>query len=78
MSVMFEVWYARPRDSQREARVTAQVCALGGRLDYWEESESPSNICLTYEFDDWGEAEHAATLLRQHGEYVHGPHEYGD
>ena len=78
---MFEVYYRRPRDYEREERLTAQLTALGGRLDYWEESEIPgvcSYICLTYEFDDWLKAENSADILRRQGEHVKGPQEYGD
>jgi hypothetical protein len=81
MSVMFEVFYARPQDPDREARLTEQVAALGGRFDFWEESEIPgvcNYVCLTYEFDHWQQAEHVAEVLRQQGEHVKGPYEYGD
>ncbi len=81
MSVMFEVLYARPADPKREALLTRQVAALGGRLDFWEESEVASacnHVCLTYEFDDWQQAESAAEALRRQGEHVKGPYEYGD
>jgi hypothetical protein len=80
MSVMFEVFYCRPRDSDREARLTGQIALLGGRFDFWEESSLPGcdAICLTYELDDWHAAELAANALRQQGEHVEGPQSYGN
>ena len=74
---MFEVYYGGPRDPARETQLTAQVVALGGRFDYWEES-GKSGVCLTYEFDNWPQAECAATILRKQKEHVEGPQEYGD
>ena len=35
------------------------------------------SVCLTYEFDNLEQAEVAAELLRQLGEYVEGPVDYG-
>jgi hypothetical protein len=81
MSVMFEVYYRRPQDHEREARLTEQVTQLGGRFDFWEESHIPgvcNYVCLTYEFDDWPQANAAADILRQQGEHVEGPSQYGD
>ncbi len=34
-------------------------------------------VCLTYEFDDLDLAEVAAGSLRQQGEYIEGPVDYG-
>jgi hypothetical protein len=81
MSAMFEVYYKRPQDPEREARLTEQVVALGGRFDCWEESEIPGvcdYVCVTYEFDDWRQADVAAEILRGQGEHVEGPCDYGD
>jgi hypothetical protein len=77
MSVMFELYYTPPYDPDREARLTEQVASVGGRFDFWEE-EPGRYICLTYEFDDWEQAEHAADILRQKGESVKGPQQYAD
>jgi len=77
---MFEVYYRKPRDLAREAKLNGRVESLGGRLDYWEEGDGASHcesICLTYEFEGWSRAEHAAEALRQEGEHVEGPIEYG-
>ena len=74
---MFEMSYQGPQDSAREAQLTAQVVALGGRFDFWEEG-GESCICLTYEFNNWQLAHHAATTLREQNEYLEGPQEYGD
>jgi hypothetical protein len=79
MSYMFEVYYKPPRDSRKEAALTQRVSALGGRLDYWEEITSNGNhsICLTYDFDELERAETAAEALRESGEHVEGPQDYG-
>jgi hypothetical protein len=76
---MFEVYYRRPADPTKEAAVTELVCRLGGRLDYREEPEGPDfrTICLTYEFDSLERATAAAAALREQGEHVEGPMDYG-
>jgi hypothetical protein len=79
MSFMFE-WYCKPPPSpQKEAAVTNRIAALGGRLDYRENSEdvSSKSVCLTYEFDDFESAVKAAEELRKQGDYVEGPVDYG-
>jgi hypothetical protein len=81
MSVILEVLYRLPQDLAREARLSGQVTALGGRFDCREESEIPgvcNTVCLTYEFNDWEQAERAAAALRRQGEHVEGPQKYGD
>jgi len=80
MSVMFEVMYRAPVDSERENRLTERMVKRGGKLDFREETEISgmcSQVCLTYEFDHWKEAESAAAALRGQGEHVEGPCEYG-
>ena len=79
MSYMFEVYYRSPVDPDREADLTQRVTALGGRLDYREPPQGDENgsICLTFEFDRGDEAETAARVLRQQGEHVEGPVDYG-
>jgi len=80
MSVMIEVYYRLPRDSSKEGHLTQQVVALGGRLEHAEEIELDgvcSNVCLTYEFNEWKHTEVAAEYLRQNGGHVEGPQEYG-
>lgn len=79
MSFMFEVYYRPPADPQKEAVLTTRVSGLGGRLSY---RESPNGgggggVCLTYEFDDYNQAAVAARVLREQGEHVEGPVEYG-
>jgi hypothetical protein len=56
------------------------VAALGGRLDYRETPQSDANgsICLTFEFGRRDEAEAAARALREQGEHVEGPQDYGE
>jgi len=80
MSYMFEVYYRSPADPDKEKSLTQRVAALGGRLDYREPSQSRANgsICLTFEFNRRDEAEAAASVLREQGEYVEGPVDYGD
>ena len=79
MSVMFEVFYKAPPDSRHEALIEERVSRFGGRLTCREEPEThgPNNVCLTYEFDDWPVAEQAAQCLREAGEHVEGPMDYG-
>jgi len=76
---MFEVYYNPPPDEEREAKITGLVLKKGGRLDYREGPPDTNigSICLTYEFDERDSAEAAASLLRQQGEHVEGPMEYG-
>ena len=50
----------------------------GGRLDYREVPERAGGpVCLTFEFPGAEEAQAAAESLREHGEHVEGPAEYG-
>jgi hypothetical protein len=79
MSFMFEVCYRPPADAPREAALTRQIAALGGRLDFREEpnGQALGGVCLTYEFDDLESARVAAQKLREQGEYVEGPVDYG-
>ena len=80
MSYMFEVYYNQPANPHREAVLNERVVKLGGRFDYREipDTEKPGGICLTYEFDDYNCALHAASTLKQLGEHVEGPVDYGD
>ena len=80
MSFMFEVYYQPPADPDKEKALTQRVAALGGRLDYREPSQSEANgsICLTFEFSRRDEAEAAARALREQGEHVEGPVDYGE
>lgn len=79
MSFMFEVYYKSPADARREATITDRIAGRGGRLSYREDSPEPGEgpICLTYEFDDLEPALKAADALRQQGEHVEGPVDYG-
>lgn len=79
MSYMFEVYYRPPADPSKEAALTAQVSSLGGRLSYREvpEAGGRGSVCLTYEFEDPRQAEVAAQTLRERGEHVEGPADYG-
>lgn len=79
MSYIFEVYYKPPQDLQREATLTKQIKYLGGRLSFREDPDEQGMgaVCLTYEFDTLGLAEVAADSLRQQGEHVEGPVDYG-
>jgi hypothetical protein len=79
MSFMFEVFYKPPANPAKEAAVTDRVATLGGRLDFREEGDEHGlgGVCLTYEFEDLGRAAKAADVLRQLGEHVEGPVDYG-
>jgi hypothetical protein len=77
MSFMFEVYYRLPADPRREAALTARVSCLGGRLSYREAPAEKGGVCLTYEFDEPDQAAAAAQALREQGEHVEGPVDYG-
>jgi hypothetical protein len=77
MTWAFDVYYIPPANSPREEMLTQRVKTFGGRFDFREEPMG-AGICLTYEFDDERKAEHAATMLRQQGEHVEGPYDYGE
>jgi hypothetical protein len=79
MSFMFEVYYKPPADAVKESALARQVTALGGRLDYREEpgEDGRGGICLTFEFDNLDAARRAAAKLREQGEHIEGPVDYG-
>ena len=79
MSYMFEVYYKVPSDLRKEAELTHKLLRLGGRLTFREDADEygSASLCLTYEFDDLSLAETAAESLRQQGEHVEGPVDYG-
>lgn len=79
MSFMFEVYYKPPMNPAKEAALTDRVAALGGDLDFREEGDEQGlgGVCLTYEFEDLESATKAANVLRQLGEHVEGPVDYG-
>ena len=77
MAFMFEVYYKPPTNPAKESALTKRVAALGGRLDFREEAGEHVGVCLTYEFDDRESATRAADALRQLGEHVEGPADYG-
>jgi len=78
MTFMFELYYRSPEDKEREARITAQVAAGGGRLDFREPADKEGGpIVLTFEFDSEAQAEAVASALRERGEHVEGVCSYG-
>jgi len=79
MSYMFEVCYKAPADLKKENALTQRVAVMGGRLDFREETNGKmDSVCLTYEFDNYDSALKAANALREQGEHVEGPADYGD
>lgn len=77
MSVMIEIYYGKPADSQREAVIAECVANLEGKVTY-REDDNRDTICLTAEFISWEKAEAASATLRAEGEHVEGPSNYGD
>jgi hypothetical protein len=80
MSATLEVLYKSPADLRRENVISRRVEKYGGRLTYREEPDAsaPGPVCLTFEFNDLGIGQEAATSLRSQGEHVEGPSDYGD
>lgn len=80
MSYMLEVYYRPPSDPGKEVALTEHVSSLGGRLTFREVpgENRVKSVCLTYEFDSFDRANAAAEALRQQGEHVEGPADYGD
>jgi hypothetical protein len=76
---MFEVYYRSPADPDREAALAQRAAELGGRLDYRESAQGQANgsICLTFQFGRREDAEIAVRVLREQGEHVEGPVDYG-
>jgi hypothetical protein len=79
MTFMFEVFYKLPENPKKEAALTDLVATQGGHLDFREVGDQTTHgpICLTYEFADIVAARQAADRLRQQGEHVEGPYDYG-
>jgi hypothetical protein len=79
MSIMFEVYYKAPLDLRKETKLAIQISKLGGHLTFREDPDEygSASVCLTYEFNDLFLAETAAESLRQQGEHVEGPVDYG-
>jgi hypothetical protein len=77
MSVMIEIYYRSPEDISRERRIETIAGNHGGSFTF-RENEPGKSICLTAEFDSWEKAEAAAAEIRESGEHVEGPSEYGD
>ena len=77
MSCMFEIYYSGPKDAARESRLTEDVTAAGGRLDFREfAGVDGSSICLAFEFESREQAESVAATLRQSGEHIEGVYDY--
>ena len=47
MSCKFEVSYKPPANPVKEAAVTSNIAAFGGRLDYREDATEHTGVCLT-------------------------------
>jgi hypothetical protein len=77
MSQMIEIYYRKPADAEREREIQNSVREFGGQITY-REDDVPYGICLTIEFCDRASAELACNRLRDRGEHVEGPMQYGD
>ena len=79
MSFYIEVYYASPKDIDREKRISKIASDVGGQLTFWDKSASDASraICLTYEFANLSAATKAADRMRNIGEHVEGPADYG-
>ncbi len=77
MSVMIEVHYKKPEDKEREQAIMSYVSKYDGEVTYREDDNAES-VCLTIEFSNWKSAEDASSKLRESGEHVEGPMDYGD
>jgi len=77
---MIEVYYLGPTDSEKEAMVTEKAKKFKGSLTVKEVPEDGASrtIVLTYEFDEWTQAESAMEEIQRLGEHVHveGPCDY--
>ena len=80
MSVMIEVRYRRPVDEQREIGIVNRSKQFGGVVTCRELPDKllSEAICLTIEFSDYTSAKSAADSLRDAGENIDGPMDYGD
>ncbi len=79
MNAMFEVIYPRPRDLDRERKISEIVASHGGRFDFFEETDIPAvaqTITLTFVFDDRAQAETAESALLSLGHHVEGVCDY--
>jgi len=77
MSVMIEVRYKKPANSERERGIVECVSDYDGALTY-REDDTADSVCLTIEFRSWELARRAATKLRESGAHIEGPMDYGD
>ena len=70
---MIEVYYLGPTDSEKEATVTEKAKKFKGSLTFKEVPEGGASrtIVLTYEFDEWTQAESAMEEIQRLGEQVH-------
>jgi hypothetical protein len=74
---MIEVYYKKPIDLAREGSITTHISNFGGEVTF-REDDSRDSVCLTAEFGNWESAHGAASRLRDSGEHVEGPMDYGD
>ena len=78
---MFEVYYAAPEDLEREERLLTIIKSGQGHLDFREAPtmlQQKGTVCLTYDFAILEQAETIAQRLKEVGEYVEGPYDYGE
>ena len=77
MSFMFEIFYNLHRCGEGKQLVTREVTAAGGQKLITEKSQQGAPGGLTFEFDEMDCAQRAAAKLREQGEYIEGPVDYG-
>jgi hypothetical protein len=77
MSVKIEVIYGKPSNCEREREIAACASRFGGVVTF-REDDTADSICLTIEFADREAAERAISKIRDSGEHVEGPADYGD
>lgn len=76
MSIMIEVHYQKPESREYEQVISVCASEYDGAITY-RENNNEKSICLTIEFPSWKNALDASSKLREAGEYVEGPMDYG-
>jgi hypothetical protein len=74
---MVEVMYRKPVNSARELAITSCISNFDGQITF-READTGETVCLTIEFPSYETAEAATSKLRESGEHVEGPMDYGD
>jgi hypothetical protein len=72
---MFELFYKPPADPTKESALVRKMATLGGRLDCAR--CHPVRVAVAFQFEDLAAAQYAAATLREQGEHIEGPGDYG-